>query len=279
MNEVILVTGATGKQGGAVVDALIQHRTPFQLRALVRNPSSPQAKALIEKGVTVMQGDLGDAASLRSALSGTYGVFSVQTMMGVGTEGEKQQGLLLAELAAEAKVQHFVYSSVGGAERGSGVAHFESKWHIEQRIVSLGLPYTILRPVTFMDNFNQFAFRTIVLSMLRSVVPEERPLQLIAVRDIGQFAAFCFANREAFLGKAIEIAGDELTRVQIIETMKRAKISPLLSLRLPAWLRGRLPEGSNEMFEWFANDGFRADIPALRRTHPELLTLEQWLRR
>ncbi len=153
-DKIILVTGATGQQGGAVARHLLEEG--WKVRALVRDPKKDTAQALAKQGAELVQGDLYDSASLDKALEGMYGAFSVQNfwLPDVGYEGEIKQGKLFANAANEAGIQHFVYSSVGAAHRGMGQKHFESKWIIEQYVKELGLPHTILRPAAFMDNLN-----------------------------------------------------------------------------------------------------------------------------
>jgi len=126
--ETILVTGATGQQGGAVTRHLLAGG--WRLRALIRDPDKPAARALAENRVELVQGDLNDRASLHRALKGVYGVFSVQNfwLPDVGAEGEVRQGKNIADAASAAGVQHIVYTSVGAAHRGMGQAHFASKW-------------------------------------------------------------------------------------------------------------------------------------------------------
>src|SRR5579863_8529726 len=150
--EVVLVTGATGRQGGAVV----RHMRPggWKLRALTRNPKSYAAQQLAEKGVELVQGDLDDPSALERAARGVYGIYSVQDFWTVGAKREVQQGQNLAEVAKKTGVEHFVYSSVGGAERNTGITHWDTKWEIEKHIRSLQLPVTILRPASFMETYH-----------------------------------------------------------------------------------------------------------------------------
>jgi uncharacterized protein YbjT (DUF2867 family) len=279
MSKTILVTGATGQQGGATVEALLASASGWNVIALSRKPEAPAARALVARGVQVLRGDMTDRASLREAMMGVYGVYSVQASVTHHVDGEIHQGKLLADVAAERGVTHFVYSSVGGAERNSGVPHFESKWLIEEHIRKLGLPATILRPATFMDNLARGPMRAIMLSMMKTFVPDTTPLQLMAVRDIGAFAALAFDQPQEFVGQAIELAGDMLTRPQIITTLKNAGLTPAISLRVPAVLTRRMPEDFPLMFNWFAEHGYQADIPKLRTRRPELLTLAAWAKR
>src|SRR5437879_5703314 len=151
-DKVVLVTGATGRQGGAV----IRHMLPkgWRLRALTRNPNTYAGKELTRLGVEVVQGDLEDPASLDRASRGVYGIYSVQDFWAVGAKREVQQGKNLADAAKKAGIQHFVYSSVGGADRNTGIPHWESKWEIEKYIRTLNLPATIFRPAAFMEMYN-----------------------------------------------------------------------------------------------------------------------------
>lgn len=274
-DKLLLITGATGNQGGASARALLK-AGGWRLRALVRDPTSEKAKTLAAQGVELAKGDLDDEASVMAALRGVHGVHSVQSPMKIGAAGEERQGKLLATAAARTGVKHFVYSSAGGAERSSGVPHFESKWRVEQHIQALGLPATILRPVAFMDNFATFAFRTTMLSMWKTYLQDSQRMQLVAVSDIGWFVARAFAEPEHYIGQAIELAGDSLTRPQTVRMLKRAGRTPALSFRIPQPMLRRMPDEFTIMMAWMARDGFKADIPAVRATHPGMQTFENW---
>lgn len=268
MKKAILVIGATGHQGGAVAKAL--RRTPFTVRALVRSLDDPKAQALARSGIELVQGNLDDPASLRQAMSGTYGVFSVQGYR-LG-DREVTQGKNVADAALKSGVRHLVYSSVGGADRKSGVPHFETKWQVEQYIRKLGLPHTILRPVAFMENLEMtppFMFMTLMRSVLK-----DKPLQLIAVDDIGEWAALAFSHPKDFIGAAVEIAGDELTYQQMQQAYKNVYGKPQASMRVAGWLLGY----GGKMFKWFRDAGYRADITSCRHAVPDMMTFEAWLR-
>ena len=199
-DKTVLVTGATGQQGGAV----IRHMLPkgWKLRALTRNPASREAKALALQGVEVVQGDLDDPASLARAVDGVYGVYSVQDFWAVGARREVQQGKNLAVIAKKAGVKHFVYSSVAGAERNTGIPHWESKWEIENAIRDLRLPGTMLRPVAFMENYYIDQVEIGILKgKLADPVRGDKPYQTIATEDIGAFVALAFERPAEFIGK------------------------------------------------------------------------------
>ncbi len=276
MKQTILVIGGTGTQGGATIDALLSRGDDWDVRALVRNADSPKARALAERGVQLVTGDLNDADSVARAMAGAWGVHSVQTPLEGGPGAEERQGKLVAAAAKTAGVRHFVYSSVAGAERHSGIPHFESKWRVEQHIASLELPATVLRPVLFMDNFATLGFRTVMLAMLRTFVPEQQPTQMVAAADIGQLAAKAFADPDRYIGQAIELAGDSVTRQQLVSALRRHGRRPAITLKVPGWLQGRVPKEYKLMMAWIANEGFKADLPRLQAHHPELMRIEDW---
>ncbi|TBU98352.1 hypothetical protein DNJ95_10625 [Stutzerimonas kirkiae] len=274
---IIVVIGATGQQGGAVARALAADGR-WQVRAVVRNPASPAATRLSGHGIEVVPGDLDRPESLSAAFAGANGVYAMQPANG-GPETELRQGAAVVDAASAAGVGHFIYASVGGAERQSGVPHFESKWAVEQYLARSGLPATVVRPSFFMDNFARLPMRIVLMALLRRYVPRDKPLQMIATEDIGAWVVRAFAEPAAFIGRAQEIAGDELTHGQVVAAFKACGWFPGLPFALPHVLLRRVPGDVLKMIEWFATDGYRADIPRLRADQPGLLTLEQWLRR
>ncbi|MBI3287839.1 MAG: NmrA/HSCARG family protein [Chloroflexi bacterium] len=277
MEKTILVTGATGTQGGAVARHLLAGG--WHVRGLTRDPNKPAARALADQGVELVKGDLYNCASLDHAVKDVYGVFSVQNywLPEVGAEGEVRQGKNLADAAKAAGVEHFVYSSVGGAERNTGLAHFESKWQIEQYIRALGLAATIFRPVAFMENFNWNRSQILNGTFLQPL-PAQTKLQLIAADDIGAFVRIAFKNPQEFIRKALEIAGDELTQLEIAQVFGRVIGRPVQFVQQPLEQPLQFnPEGA-KMRKWFEEEGYKADIPDLRAIYPQLMTLETWLR-
>jgi uncharacterized protein YbjT (DUF2867 family) len=278
-DKIVLVAGATGRQGGAV----IRHLLPkgWKVRALTRNPSADAALNLERQGVELAKGDLEDRASLERAACGVCGVYSVQDFWSIGAKREVEQGKNLADAAKKAGVGHFVYSSVGGAERHSGIDHWESKWQIENHIRGLGLPATILRPAAFMENYyiDQVEIGILKGKLMDPIRPD-KPYQTIAADDIGAFAALAFQRPNDFIGLALEIAGSELTNPQAAQVFSRVLGKPVKFKKLPM-LAVRLFLGKEfyQMFRWFNEAGFQADIAGLRRLYPEvhLQTLEEWL--
>ena len=208
----IVVTGATGQQGGATARHLLAAGFPHP-HPCARSRTSPRPRELAAAGAEVVVGDMLDPASLRYAFDGAHGVYSVQTWRGPGgVEAERQAGINVAEAAAEAGVAHLVYSSVASADKSTGLAHFESKHQIEQRIAELGVPATILRPVFFMDNFRWQVAGIREGRLVQGIKPETR-LQMVAVDDIGGIAALAFSAPDEWIGRTVELAGDNLTMV------------------------------------------------------------------
>src|SRR5260370_5016056 len=184
MSRTILITGVTGNQGGAVAQTL--QGSGFRLRGLTRKPESERAAALARHGVDVVKGDLDDEATLRRALAGAWGVFGVQNTLEAGVEREEEQGKRLATLARKAGVEHYVYTSVGSAQKQTGIPHFDNKWRIEETVRGLRFPsHVILRPVFFMENL--LAPFSLQGSTLAWALPPATQLQMIPFDAIAWF--------------------------------------------------------------------------------------------
>lgn len=275
--HVILVLGATGRQGGSTARHLLEQG--WQVRAFVRDPGKPQAKSLAELGAQVAVGDLDDADSIRRAMSGVYGVFSVQTPLGEGgVPAEERHGKLVADIAAEAGPAHFVHSSVGGAERPEGLHWRETKLRIEERIREHGLPATFLRPAYFMENLDMFPpiLEDGGLVYRRGLAPGVK-LQMIAAADIGFFAADTFAQGTDTIGRHVELAGDELSGDEIAAAFGRHTGLPSRFETIPPDDLVNQSHWQVDAYSWLNRIGYHADIPALRACHPRLETLDGWL--
>ena len=278
-DKIIAVAGATGLQGRAVVRKLLADG--WKVRGLTRDANKPAAKDLSSLGAEIVPGDMENRSELDAAFKGAYGVFSVQNfwLPTVGFDGEVRQGKNVADAARAAGVKHLVFSSVGAAHRGMGQKHFDSKWIIEQYIHSLGIPYTILRPVSFMENYNWSRAQILNGTLTGRGLRLEKGVQQVAVEDIAVFAALAFANPKEYLGKTIELAGDELNESQIADTFTKVIGRPVKLVKPVAGEGRRSEEEMLAMFRFFNGEGYDADIPALRKLHPGLLTLEQYLRK
>jgi uncharacterized protein YbjT (DUF2867 family) len=266
----ILVTGGTGRQGGAVALHLL--RDGWTVRALVRDPEKPAAQALARAGCELFVGDLTDRASLDAAVQDCHGVHSVQTPAGVGPEAEVQEGIDLADAAADAGVEHFVFDSVIGADREDGAPYQWPKHRIEEHIAKIGLPATIWRPVTFMENFLRHKDE-ILSGHLRAPVGPDVVRQFIAVDDIGAFVALAFREHDRFVGVTAEIASDEMTMPEVADLFSLELDIPVVFDEVGP------PPGMAETRETPAGEAppRRADLDTLREMLPDLWTLERWI--
>ncbi|WP_162224575.1 NmrA/HSCARG family protein [Halorussus amylolyticus] len=279
MPESVLVTGATGTQGGAVADHLLSgDHGEFEVYALTRHPESTEAHELGERGAEVVSADLAEKNSIRPLVEDVDTVFGMTNFWEVGYEGEVEQGTNLAEAAAEAGIDHFVFSSVGGAERDTGVSHFDSKWEIEERIRDLDLPATVVRPVFFMQNF-EGTREDIESGQLAMGLAEGVSLQMLDVDTLGAFVAEALADPETYLGEAYELASDEHTLESAAETFSDALGREVEPVHVSVHdVREQMGEEYAVMFEWFNEEGYRADIDALRENHDvDFTTLRGYL--
>ena len=196
--KLILVTGATGQQGGAVAKALLQKGQ--KIRVMTRNPE--KAAALANAGAEVVKGDLTNQADVQAALRGVQGVFAMSTPFEAGMDAEVRRGTMLADAAKQAGVAHYVYTSVGSADRKTGIPHFETKWKVEEHIRQIGLPTTILRPVFFMENFGTY-FPPSKEGVLAIPVRLSMKFQMIGLKDIGEFGAAAFLSPNKFSARPL----------------------------------------------------------------------------
>lgn len=272
--RVILVTGATGRQGGAALQHLRERG--FTVRAATRDPEKPAARQLGGQGAEVVRLNLDDPASIARALEGVYGVYSVQDAR-QGAEGEIRQGKNLIDAANRARVSHLVYSSVGSADRQTGIPHFDSKAAIEEHLRASGIPYTVIRPTFFMENWLWMKDMIDGGAIAWPLKPETR-LQMIAVDDIGGFVALAFEHPGRWQGRAIDIAGDELAMNGIAQAFTRASGREVAYRQIP-WEQFEQHAGQEmtTMYRWFENTGYSVDIPAIRSEYPKLTNFERWL--
>src|SRR6266404_1343955 len=276
-DRTILITGVTGNQGGAVAQAL--QAAGFHLRGLTRTPDSEPAAALARQGVDVVKGDLDDAATLRRALAGVWGVFGVQDAREAGVEREEAQGKRLATLAREAGVEHYVYTSVGSAHKRTGLPHFDNKWRIEETVRGLRFPsHVILRPVFFMENLlTPYSLQGDTLAW--ALGPGTK-LQMIAVDDIGWFGARAFTEATALNRREIDLAGDVRTMPEAAEILAEALGRPIAFAQTPIEQVRQYSKDTALMLQWFERVGYSADIAGLEREFGRALTkLPDWARR
>jgi uncharacterized protein YbjT (DUF2867 family) len=279
----ILVTGATGHQGGAVARELLA--AGRRVRAMTRKPEGDAARALAKLGAEIVAGDLNDEASIEKALSGMWGTFALQNTWEAGVDGEEVQGKRFAKAAREAGIQHYVYTSVGSAHRKTGIPHFDNKWRVEETVRGLGFPtHVVLRPVFFMDNLVSPWFKPgLDTGKLAMAIKPETSLQMIAVADIGKYGRWAFENPQKLNGRGIDIAGDALTMPQTAAIISKAAGRKIEFERTPIEEVRKWSADYALMLEWFDRVGYDADIAATSResgirptTFPEWAARAAW---
>ena len=278
----IVVTAATGRQGRAAATALLERGWP--VRALVRDPDDARVAELAAAGAEVAVCDLDDTAAVEAALGGAYGLFlyqpgfmSAQLTPGLGPDSELARGRTVIEAARTAGIGHLVYSSALGANLGLSPLQ-APKQALEQQLAASGVPFTIIRPVGFMENYAGPGRGLAPDGTIRTPAPPHIVEQLIAVRDIGAFAAIAFASLDRYGGQAFELAGDELTVPQIAAAMTKALHRPICYSQIPIEeIRRANPDRAAALERLYSLEPPHAKIPDLRDQHPGLLTFEQWL--
>jgi uncharacterized protein YbjT (DUF2867 family) len=271
----VVVTGATGKQGGAVVRNLLDRG--HAVRAVTRDTSSAKAGELSKLGVTLVRASFEDAAALTKALEGATSLFAMTTPFQVGTEAETRQGISVADAAKAAGV-HLVFNSAGSANRRTGIPHFESKFLVEEHISKIGVRATVLAPVYFMENL-YFGKEQLAKGVYASPLPPTRRLAQVAVADIGAVAVRLLENPDRFAGKRLDLGGDELTGNEVIAILARITGSPFTYFQVPLdVIRQRMGEDGAKMYEWFERVGYTFNRAALRREFPDVAfhDFESW---
>jgi uncharacterized protein YbjT (DUF2867 family) len=270
----VVVTGSTGKQGGAVARDLLERG--HKVRAVTRDPNSKQAKLLANAGASLVTASLEDTAAITKALEGATSLFAMTTPFG-GTEAEIRQGVATADAAKAAGV-HLVFTSVGSANRQTGVPHFDSKHEVEKHIAKVGARATILAPVAFMENL-YFIKEQLMKGIYASALSPTRALAQVAVADIGAVAVRVLENSPRFTGKRFDLAGDELTANDAMSILSRVTGRNFTYYQVPLdVVRQRMGEDAVKMYEWFDRVGFAVDRAALRREFPDVAfqDFESW---
>lgn len=274
----IFVTGATGNQGGAVVRSLLNCN--FSVKALTRNPDSPQAQFLRSQNAEIIKGDLNDPDSFRNHLENLYGIFSVQTFEN-GIDREIKQGKSLADLAKSCGVKHFIYSSGLGVDLSSGIPHWESKFQIENHIKQTRLPYTIIRPASFFENFLIPQVKNRILKgRLPSPISKNIVQPYISSNDLGEICAAIFLNPQSYSGRTIPLASEQLDMNVAAGLFSNALGREIQYQKMPLIIT-RLAMGRNlyKMFKWINQDGnsIPVDLNECRKEWQNLTGLKQWI--
>ncbi len=275
----IVVTGATGRQGGAVTRSLLG--TGWHVRALTRNANSQKARALSALGAEVVQGDMQDRQSLDRIFKGAYGVYSIQNPMLAGLEAEVIQGKRVADAAKEASVQHLVYGSTG-VGRPTGIGSWDSKLQVEAHMKALGIPLTILRPRAFMELMSDKAFYPAVSTwhLMPKLMGATRPLGWISTDDLGIIAAKAFSAPERFIGQEINLASDVKSIEECRAIWREVMGKKPSRFPMPIWLFQRfVGTDLTTMWRWLRTGEIDFDTGPTLAIHPEALRIEAWIRR
>ncbi|HEX5749883.1 MAG TPA: NmrA/HSCARG family protein [Archangium sp.] len=276
----VLVTGATGRQGGALARLLLKRE--HRVLAFVRSPDAPAAVELAQRGAELVTGDFDDPESLERAMAGVDAVFAMATpFAGGGLEGEVRHGRHLIDAAKLARVRHFLYSSVAGADQNTGIPHFDTKHVVEEHLRRSGLPYTIVAPVFFMENFLGAAYAQRMREGVLSLpLPPHQGLQMVSMADLAAFCARLMEWPEELYGKRVEVSSDEVTGEQAAALLSYVSGHKLHYEEMPLEAMLSANEDLGRMFEWLQRVGYHANIALLRRDFPEVgwHTFEDWAR-
>ncbi len=278
--DIILVTGSTGNQGGAVARQLLARG--HKVRALTRRPESASAQALAALGAEVVQADFDDPASLERAASGVWGAFAVQNTWEAGVAHEEKQGIVFAEICKDRGVLHFVYTSVASADRATGIPHFDNKWRIEEAVRRMDFSsYAVLRPVFFMENLISPWFKPgLDEGKLMIGVKPKTALQMIAVEDIGRWGCFAFERHAQVNGQAIAIAGDQLTMPAAADILSDVAGRRITFVQVPLAEVRKFSDDFATMLDWFDRVGYDVDIPAVAaKSGIQPLRFREWAAR
>ncbi|MET8279410.1 NmrA/HSCARG family protein [Micromonospora sp. NPDC005174] len=265
----VAVSGATGAQGGATARAVL--KAGHRVRALTRQPTSSAADSLRGLGAEVRQADFDDRASLAAALAGADSLFAVTTPFGTDLATEVRHGAALVDAGAAAGLGHIVLTTVAHADRGTGVPHYESKYLVEQHLRGSGVPWTIIAPAAFMDNYaSGWTLDGLRKGVFAWPMPADRRLALISAADIGAFASLVLQRPDEFAGRRIDIASDQCTPAEIAEILTVVTRSAIDHRQVPL---ARVRQWSSDlaaMFEYFTEVGLDLDVPGLRADYPEV---------
>ncbi|MFJ8621430.1 NmrA/HSCARG family protein [Kitasatospora sp. NPDC093550] len=273
----VAVTGATGAQGGATARALL--RAGRRVRALTRDTTSPAATELAALGAEVVRADFDDRASLTAALDGAGALFAMSTPFGTDLDTEVRQGTALLDAAATTGVRHVLFTSATNADRSTGIPHFDTKQRIEQHLAGLDLPWTVIGPAAFLDNYaNDWTLESLREGVFHLPMPPGVPIAVISAETIGAFAAHVLAHPAAYSGRRIDIASQWCTGEQIAAAITAASGRPIRCEEVPLAVVETYSEDLAAMFRYFQEPGLDIDTDALHAAHPDIewQSLESW---
>lgn len=276
----VLVVGATGNQGGAVARILLEKG--HHVRALTRNVNSTKAKKLEDLGAEIVNGDVGDVFSLQEAMKGRDAVFAMTTPFEKGINFEIKAGFLLEYAVNTSGVKHYVFSSVASSHKNTGIPHFDSKFKIEKHLKTVDTPYTIIKPVYFMENFlTPWTISSLKNGIISMALPSNRKIQMISVEDLAAMVVFVMENRDQYLYKTIELASDEISGNEVALILTKVIGIPIRYNELSYDDIAPVGEDFIKTFKWFNEVGYEVDISKLHRDYSyiEWHDFETWARK
>ncbi len=227
-------------------------------------------------GVEVVAGSFDDPGAIAAAAAGMEAMFAVTTPA-LGAERERAQGRTLAEAARAAGVGHLVLSSAAGADRETGIPHFESKRAVERHCADLGIDFTVVAPASFFENVQSFGNGAeVAQGWFRQPLASSTRLAQVAVEDIGRFVAKVIEVGVPFFGRRIELAGDTLTGPEMAAVLSKATGRAVEYLEQP--IEDVASPDLRAMYAWLDRGGCQVDVEALEREHPEVgwHSFESW---
>ncbi|KAH7165321.1 hypothetical protein EDB81DRAFT_778972 [Dactylonectria macrodidyma] len=286
--KTLLVTGATGKQGGALIDSILAspQSSAFSIVAVTRDLTSRKAQKLATfPNVTVIQGDLSNVEGIFNKIDSVWGVYSVQ----INSDQEEQQGRALVDAAALHGAKHFVYSSGdrGGPEISPNnptfVKNFAAKHAIEKHLERRAekspqqMTYTILRPVTFFDNITTDIHGKGFARMWEQL--GDKKLQMVSTKDIGWFAAQSFLQPDKYRNAGLTLVGDELTQPEADIIFRKITNQPMQMAACPvaSAVKFILKGSVGDMFKWFEKEGYGGNVEECRSINPNMQDFQAWI--
>jgi uncharacterized protein YbjT (DUF2867 family) len=252
----------------------------WTVRAMTRKPEGEKARSLAEHGAEVVQADMDDPSSLGRAFEDAHGVFSVQNGIASGFEREVEQGRNVASAAQAAGVRHFVYGSAGPHKSGTGVPSWDSKVVVEDHIRQLGLPYTILRPLAFMELMTDRSFYPAVGTwrIFPRLTGDNRPIPWLSVDDLGTIVATVFAKPEESLGRELTLAAEARTLAECRSLYRQVMGKEPRTFPMPVWLFDRFTrKDPTTMWRWLRTEQVPFDSEVARGLAPSVMTVREWL--
>lgn len=280
MEKTVLVFGVTGRQGGATAKHLL--KSGWKVRGITRNPDKEKAKQAKASGVEMIKANLDDPETLKGAFSDVYGVFSVQNPWITGLKKEVEHGKRIVNMANDAGVKHLIYASAGTGKSDTNVPHFNSKVEIEEALKASGVPYTILRSVSFMELMRDKDFLPplVMWSVMPKILGENHPIMWISADDVGAIAAAALKDPDKFTGKELSLGADLKSVKECKELYLKTYDKQPKRIPAPVWIFKKMQYDLHQMFLWMKSRS--EPITVIEETteiHPNALTVERWMKK